>query len=928
MSHIEVPPLKRPRSDHRLDYRPASTVLPIIVNKRRVASNPVQEALQAAMQNNADVGVFSGGLDKQKRKRMKQRRDGDPEIVVGPPHGTKKLLKRSFIDDDDDWVPPSMSKKPRPISEPMVVDLTITTDDDHPPPRKISSGTLAPQKPKPKVRPISKLSIPKLSRPLEKPKFIHAKYDSETDVVTLCLEDIRPVPLEILTLNTRFLRQSLGNDVNASALGINCTRQNGSKPCLTIVASPSSTMDSLEEVSAGGVIREFAEEKLVEKEVIELLSDSDALKENLPQENVPSVSTPPVSTLKNQHQKKPRGPYNKRKPRNYPTGDDVNGSSSSFKVPAPRAIPDTTEYRKTQYPRKKGREPQHGQEQQQPRKQKQTSDKDTTIPVQISPWTVKLASQHPNKALDSQSHQPSHNDSPSVRPPHSARSSLNGFHNLGSESDYFNGAVPSAKVLGKRRAISPMSISATTTTPHVPPNSANIQMTSHRSPSSSSLAHNNPYGLLNIDFNAFIDDSTTAISSAVQSSSSAAEAKISADSINTFSLSSSYHPLDTLTSLFDQAASQTEINNHIGSEMDSSRHTSATTHSSHVLAFDSQQPQSGSRSRGESFFSSDFLNDDVGFSPGHQHGDQEELQRQQYDNNTTVDGGGAWSSSLVVGNQPEDQIYAYETIDPTLLGGGEAPLGDAEFELDAEMIDVVGIEAAGSDDQVLLQGEEEGDVGHSNNDDESSSTDSSYSAAAASPPPKKIYKKKKVEEVKTVASHERKLPPRNRIKRVIPDMLSHDEFDLMLKRKKTAKKTNNTRLSVSSTNYSVLDDDSGADKSSSTSDDDESDDDENEKRTITVRKPISISQPRVSLKDPIERSVSSLTPPNVVVDKKLTASRAEKPNWPMDRVEAYCHQCRNKTFLAKMTCTDCQKKFCVRCYANRCVLSFFYLVEL
>jgi hypothetical protein len=85
---------------------------------------------------------------------------------------------------------------------------------------------------------------------------------------------------------------------------------------------------------------------------------------------------------------------------------------------------------------------------------------------------------------------------------------------LGSESDYFNSAMPSAKALGKRtsRAISPMSILATVT-PHFPPYSANIQ--SHRLPSSS-LTHNHPYGLLNNNFNDLIDDP---ISSAMQSSS-------------------------------------------------------------------------------------------------------------------------------------------------------------------------------------------------------------------------------------------------------------------------------------------------------------------------------------------------------------------------------------------------------------------------
>jgi hypothetical protein len=63
-------------------------------------------------------------------------------------------------------------------------------------------------------------------------------------------------------------------------------------------------MDSLEEVSVGGVIREWHEE-WVETEVIEILSESDAVKENVLQKNVPPVPT----RLKNQHQRKPREPH-------------------------------------------------------------------------------------------------------------------------------------------------------------------------------------------------------------------------------------------------------------------------------------------------------------------------------------------------------------------------------------------------------------------------------------------------------------------------------------------------------------------------------------------------------------------------------------------------------------------------------------------
>ena len=55
---------------------------------------------------------------------------------------------------------------------------------------------------------------------------------------------------------------------------------------------------------------------------------------------------------------------------------------------------------------------------------------------------------------------------------------------------------------------------------------------------------------------------------------------------------------------------------------------------------------------------------------------------------------------VVVGNQPEDQIYAYETIDPTLLRGGKAPLGVVESELDSDLMDLLGLE---SDEGGILQ---------------------------------------------------------------------------------------------------------------------------------------------------------------------------------------------------------------------------------
>ena len=164
MSHIEVPPLKRPRSDYRPGYRPAPTTLStIIVSKRRVGPNPLQEALQASIQHNANLGVFLGGLDKKKRKLMKQRRDGEADIFSSV-SGSKKL-KHSFMDDDDDWGSSSRHKKrPRPISDSMIVDLTIT-DDDFPPPHAITSSSKASQNPKPKLTPTPKLRGETIQKP-------------------------------------------------------------------------------------------------------------------------------------------------------------------------------------------------------------------------------------------------------------------------------------------------------------------------------------------------------------------------------------------------------------------------------------------------------------------------------------------------------------------------------------------------------------------------------------------------------------------------------------------------------------------------------------------------------------------------------------------------------------------------------------------
>lgn len=876
MSHIQVPPLKRPRSDYR--FPPTSRS--IIVSKRRVASNPhisIQEGLQASIQHNADLGVLPwDSLETKKRKPTKKgRKDGEANAVAGPfvgshptadsgPVGPKKRSKRSFMDndDDDDWgaLPRSSrsKKRSRPISQKIVVDLTLTDDDESlgPSPANPSSmnGT---QYPKHKVISTTNTSI---SKPLPRTRlvknlnFVHAAHNSETDIVTLCLEDIQPVPLEILTLNTRFLRQSFGKEVGAPGPGgnesanINCTRQNGSRPCfLMINAKPSSVVDSEEEISVGGLIWELPEEG-IDKEVIEIFSDS-SLNENIPRnkKNV-DVLSPQVSSLKNQHRKKP-------KPRRHPEDDvnskDGNRTSTTFNV---------------------HRQPTHP-------------------PLQAQLSKIKVAP--PNKLLDSQWLQRHVDDSP-VRPPHSARSSLNS-QTLESGSDYANGALPSAKVLGKRRAISPISTSVTTIPPRHPQFTVSsysaVSMPDMQLPSDHSSA-SSPHYVQNTDYNAFMDYPAAISPPAVQQSSSVQFD--GADSINTSSLSNSYNPLDTLASLFDEASSsrnQSEI--YIDSDMGSSRNTSTR---SHTLVYP------GPGSRGESFFSSaDSLYNDMGFPA-----DRRDRQEQQYDDDP-------WSTSLVI--KPEDQ-YTYETIDPTLLGGG-ALLGEAESELEPGLememdadLDVVGM-GPESETEVQQKDSSQGDV---NLEPSNRSSSSSFGSVQE--------KKTTVDdpvpaddrELETQELPGRKLPPRKRTKRVMPDMISHDDIDLLLS--DTAAGKANIRYSTSpSTSSSALDADNSESDSDSDSDSDSELDHESDDALPTVRKPVLLPKPQVTLKNPIARSVSP-------TEEKTTVSRAPKQQWPLDKVDTSCHQCRRKTFYAKMTCSDCRKKFCVRCYESRCVFLF------
>lgn len=943
MSHIEVPPFKRPQSD----YRPFLMSRSSIVSRRRVPSGPpptLQEVLHASFQHNAVGTMPYESLAKKSRKLTKKKNEEDREkiVVAGPsvlyPTGpafhlepaqvagpSKKNLKRLLVDDNDndDWGPLSKSKKRSRLIPESIVDLTITDNDE------LVEGSKV--KPNPKLKPIPNAISKKLPR--RKSKFIHAVYNPETDVVTLCLDDIRPVPLEVLTLNTQYLRQSLGNNVitnkevspkanQVAKFNINPTRLNGSPPCfLSTTMNFASTQDTVEEISVGGVIWELSE-KEIKKEVIEILSDSDA---NL-KENVPSVSTSQVSPSKpnvgltKQHQKKPRESHRSQqskqrqqpkddddvnrssstfnasighptKQRRQPKGDDdVNRSSSTFNTSIGHPIPSSLKI--TQYP-EKARKSQHS-EQQQPRKRKKVSGDGIN--------GSSMTSNTPHKQIIAPSSLPQPSYYPQSSPP--------GQH----LSDYPSGVIPSAKALGKRRAISPMDNPVITTPQrhlHLPVPSYfvasihDLQMTSHRS-LTSTPAHN-PYVVQNNDFTAFFNYAG-AISPPVQSSSSAQVN--GTDSINSSSFSSSYHPLDTLDSLYDQSSSsQNQSGSHIGSDIDAFCHQLSppvlhTPTQSHIFLYNSQD-QPGSR--GESFFSSaDSLYNDVRVPGGGHQYDHE--PQQQYD--TTIDN--RWSSSLVTSHS-EDQ-YVYDTIDPTLLGGGSS---SGEVALVEAGLDMVGVELEFDkeiDDQVQQRDGSQLDSGLSekSSPSPSSSTDSSSSSSRSTQPKTKSPLQSVSPSNKDVPGDnqekKRSLPPRKRTKRVMPDMISHDDIKLL------ESITSRRRLPSSPTSSAPDADRSNSDLDSDSEADSESDDNKPTIRKPTIRKP--------TIRKPIPKPKSPISPKHPEpIEPKVTVARGEQnQNWPLDDVESCCHQCRRKTFYAKMSCSDCQKKFCARCYAFRCVI--------
>ena len=181
MSHVEVPPLRRPKSAYQLyeEKRPIhreKKPKPPVQTHFQVR-NSLQVALQAAYSHNGDLGTPPSHLKiVSKNKKPKERRGENFNAAAGPstlhPPSTVNPTKkrgRPRKDDSDCEDGRKGEKRSR-----ILVDMTLSGDEQvH---RKVKSAPTA-----------------------------RARYKPQTDTLLLYLGLIHRVPLSVLTYNTRFL---------------------------------------------------------------------------------------------------------------------------------------------------------------------------------------------------------------------------------------------------------------------------------------------------------------------------------------------------------------------------------------------------------------------------------------------------------------------------------------------------------------------------------------------------------------------------------------------------------------------------------------------------------------------------------------------------------------------------------------------------
>ncbi|KAJ3493861.1 hypothetical protein NLJ89_g10921 [Agrocybe chaxingu] len=295
MSHIQVPPLRRPKSEYvwldRLVGPPKRAKKPNIPSQ---GPSGLRDALQAAWSNNLELGtepVPEGDVTRKKRKKN-ERREGHLNAVAGPSslatssstsglnmepkvfkyEGPKKERRQG--DGSEKRV-----KRPR-----ITIDLTVSDEDRL---QKTKYKPLLPKQHKQSKQPPPPSSLPVIKKKPARP------------VSCLMSDVIIPVPSQVLAFNTRFIWRMCGK-ANISSPSHDFdpwSISSRKRTSLCSVEDSSSYLFDEDEavMSVGGTLRLVWEEDFRQPAEGDYDSDDSSVVviESLPREQVQPVPPPP-----------------------------------------------------------------------------------------------------------------------------------------------------------------------------------------------------------------------------------------------------------------------------------------------------------------------------------------------------------------------------------------------------------------------------------------------------------------------------------------------------------------------------------------------------------------------------------------------------------------------------------------------------------
>jgi hypothetical protein len=222
--------------------------------------------------------------------------------------------------------------------------------------------------------------------------------------------------------------------------------------------------------------------------------------------------------------------------------------------------------------------------------------------------------------------------------------------------------------------------------------------------------------------------------------------------------------------------------------------------------------------------------------------------------------------------------YAFSTIDPTLLGG-QLVLPDPEPEFEPQPPTLNSESSSPASPRSLDP---------SKDDDDEPYTTTTTTTDFVPPPTNRAARR--ASSTSSASAPFRDVPRRLHSKRKMPDMVAIDDLDL-----------DNAGSSSGSS--------SGYESSSSSS---SSSDVGSESSAAMV---VSSWPPRVKTASPVKSKLQE-------ANQGLVLPPVQFQSWPFEENALYCHQCRTKNRILKMSCS-CGKLFCARCITNRCVVHSF-----